>query len=173
MSREITNGFDLAAQLNEDTLARVFAFLFAKRIRRIQRTIGEERSLEMWFDRAIFSLVRSADPAANRAEIELRITARLSDKLDEARLFMKARGRLELPRVDAGARSFLGPSLDFRRSGDGDFSLTFSGDPDFDDPVLTTMRDTLRQSRRFSSRRSSRSARRSSCERTSTSTAST
>lgn len=149
MSREITNGFDLAAQLNEDTLARVFAFLFTKRIRRVQRTISEDRGLEIWFDRPIFSLVSSGDPAANVAEIELRMTARLSDKLDEARLFMKARGRLELPRVQAGAKSFLGPSLDFKRSRDSDFALTFSGDPDFDDVVLTTMRDTLRQESPF------------------------
>ncbi|KIF01549.1 hypothetical protein PL81_34970 [Streptomyces sp. RSD-27] len=142
MSLDLSHGFFAEVQFDIRTVQQIFARHFLRRAGEVHLSPEIGRELSMWFDRPDLALTRHPDPAANRVEAPLRLIARLSDRSDEARVFVSARGTVETRTVEAGSC----PVVDFRHSKkDDDFVQTFTDNPAYDDVVLPAVKGLLQQ----------------------------
>ncbi|MGW2680702.1 hypothetical protein [Streptomyces sp. NPDC001436] len=141
MSLDLSHGFLAEVQFDTRTVQRIFARHFLRRAGEVHVSL-DGRELSMWFDRPDLALTRRPDPTANRVEAPLRLIARLSDRSDEARVFVSARGTVETRAVPAGRC----PVVDFKKSEkDDDFAQTFTDNPAYDDVVLPAVKGLLQQ----------------------------
>jgi hypothetical protein len=145
MSTELTHGFLAEVQIDARVPQQIFAANFLRRVGLLRLTISQGRDLSIWFDRPELTLIKDPNPAAARVEIVLRMIARLSDRFDEARIFVTARGRITDRTLLHDTETRTCPSLNFADSADSDFILTFSTNPEYDAVVLPAVRSMLRQ----------------------------
>src|SRR5688500_18463737 len=124
MSLELSHGFLAEVQLNARVVQGIFAANFLRRAGLLRVTVSPGRELSMWFDRPDLVLVKDPDPAAARVEVVLRLFARLSDRIDEARIFITARGRITDRKVVVGGGVRACPSVNFGDSPSADIVLT-------------------------------------------------
>lgn len=149
MSFDLTHGFLAEAQLDLRTVARIFAANFLDRVGLFRTTVAEGSDLTIWFDRPQLTLVEDPDPAVARAQVELRMIARLSDRIDEARIFVTARAAIIDRKVTVGTEVRACPAVDFEDSPASDITVTFSNNPEYDAVVLTAVTALLRRESPF------------------------
>lgn len=142
MSLDLSHGFFAEVQYDARTVQRVFAANFLSRAGLVRLQLPD-RDLAMWFDQPIVALVKDGDPAP-RVEVTLRLFARLSDRSDEARVFLTARGPIKDRKVLVGAETRACPSVDFTAA-TADIAQTFTSSSAYDPFVLPAVRRVLRE----------------------------
>lgn len=145
MSLDLSHGFLAEVQFKTLMTQQIFAANFLERTAQFGVTISPTRDLTMWFDSPDLSLVRHPDPAITEVEATIRLIARLSDRFDEARVAITARGRVFDRTVNVGVGTRACPSVDFGESAPSAFSQTFTDNTAYDSVVLDAVRRMLAQ----------------------------
>lgn len=114
MPRELTDGFDLAAQIPEEMLRKVFRASFLRLLQGLNQTVAGGQQLTLWFESASLSLLPKPLPFVNPIEVSLPFLARLSDQYDEVRGTISIRTQVTQVQVGSGADSFIAPIIDFQ-----------------------------------------------------------
>lgn len=121
MSLDLSHGFPAESQVDTRVVQQIFAGNFLSRVGVFKATQGDGSQLTVWFDQPELTLVRNPDPAAASVEVRLLMTARASNRIDEGRVAVTARGRIVDRKVAVDGKSRACPAVDFNQSSPGDF----------------------------------------------------
>lgn len=144
MSLDLSHGFLGEVQYDAGMVQDVFAANFLRRAGLVQMQLPD-RDLAMWFDKPVVELLKGGDPAVPRVQVTLRLIARLSDRSDEARVFLTARGTIVDRKVQVDTTTRACPSVDFGNSPPTDFAQTLTTNSAYDPFVLPAVRQVLQR----------------------------
>ncbi|MBZ9919726.1 hypothetical protein FJ981_04405 [Mesorhizobium sp. B1-1-4] len=115
MSRELTSGFALVAQVAEKEISSIFVKTFLGLMPKIQRSV-EGVTVNIWFGNLSPSvrLIASNNPFENLVEISLPFIGRASDQFDECVGTLVVRPSLIQTEVQQNGQTLIAPMVDFR-----------------------------------------------------------
>lgn len=142
MSLDLTHGFLAEMHIEWRVANNIFAGNFLTRHGKRTTSIAPGSDLTLWFDTPRLRLVETAGPA--QVEVDLFMTARLSDRFDEGRVGLTARGPVvDLP-VTVGGESRVCPTVDFSGTTAEGLTLIMSTNAEYDASVRTVVANLLR-----------------------------
>jgi hypothetical protein len=142
MSLDLTHGFVAELHVSWFVASHIFAANFLTRHATSKTSVGDGRELSLWFDEPRLRLVGGDGPAA--VEVDLFVTARLSDRIDQARIGFTARGPLVDRQVTVAGRTRACPSADFAGITVETLTMMMSTNPAYDDTVRGVVANLLR-----------------------------
>lgn len=149
MSLDLSHGFFAETQISARTARQIFAANFLTRVGLSRTTAPDGSELLIWFDRPELSFALSPDPAANGVVVVLETIARLSSRMDEARVVVSARGTIVDRTLVVAGQTRACPSVNFNNSAASDFTVTSTPNADYDGPVLVAVTALLRSQSPF------------------------
>lgn len=124
MPTELTDSFNLAAQISEDMLKEVFSATFSKQLPGLNKNIDGVGRLTLWFLSSNLRLIPKPISFANPIEVELDFLARLSGEYDEVRGTILIQTMITQVRVESSAGSFIAPVIDFSAKSVNSFRIS-------------------------------------------------
>jgi hypothetical protein len=144
MSLDLSHGFLAETQVSTRTAQQILAGNFLTRVGLFKTTLPGGPELSIWLDRPELTFVSSPDPAANVVAVELRMIARMSGRIDEARVFVAARGRIVDRTLTVEGELRACPAVNFNDSAPSDFTVTSPPNSDYDAAVVDAVKALLR-----------------------------
>lgn len=145
MPTELTDGFDLAAQISSEMVRRVFSASFLRLLPGLRQNIAGNE-LTLWFSTPSLTLLPKPLVFVNPVEITLPFLARASDQFDEATGAVVIRTTISQVEVGSGADTLIAPVVDFRPNAVDSFQVTglsATGQPIWASRITAAIKPTL------------------------------
>jgi len=145
MSLDLTHGFLSETHIAWKVCSGVFSDNFLTRFPKHSVSASETSDLTLWFESPRLGLVDDGGPA--RVSVSFTMTARLSDRIDEARVTLNAVAPVVEHKFTVNGRQRVCPVADFSAVSADGLAMVSSDNAEYDAVVRSVLANLLRQER--------------------------